>query len=248
MKKINKILNKSNRKKLIKNKEIKKKIKIILIVLNKYNISYKVNSDIDYYKLCIFYNSLIQKQKLENIYDETRSNNLDMWNLLDNKEKNMLVLKERETNNFKLKGFIYNDKPITITFFDELFNALYYNEPSILELKQFNILYKDFKNNIIDNNYYGFNPYINGFIDEEIIYKEEDYICIYNNLINKIQIIFKDLSIKELPLNKDLKEFVLDKELLLAYINNDSTLFLELSKNSVVLSDKTKKKLSKVKQ
>ena len=248
MKKIYKILRKSNKNKLLKNKIIKRKIKSLISKLNTFNIKYKVNNELDYYQLCIFNNSLKQKRILENNYDLTRSNNLDMWNLIDNKQKNMFALKQREDSNIKLNCFMYNDKVITITFFDELFNSLYYKEPSIFELKQFNSLYNKFDTNIIDKYYYGFLPYISGFIDEEIIYNTDDYICIYNNYVKKIYIIYSDLRIEELALNKKLKEFNLEKDLLLAFINKDVETFLLLVKDSKLFSDKTKKKLNKVKR
>lgn len=247
MQKINKILFKNNKNKLIKNKQIKKDILVKIKLLRQYGINLKVIDEISYFKLCIIYNSFKQKLLIENNYDQARTINLDLWSIIDYKEKNMLTLKQREIDHIELKTFKYDNKFICIAFFDELFNSLYLNEPAIFELKQFSSLYNQFKDHLINIDYYGLLPYRSGFLDDNIVYSTDDYICIYNDLVKKIYFIDINLNISELPLDKELCGFKLENELFDSFFRKNKELFLNCAKESQLLSNKTKIELSKAK-
>lgn len=245
MKKIEKILNSSNKKKLLKYKGTKQFIKKANADFAIFGLNYKVKTMQDYFRIEALYRSLEQKRAIEQGYEENRQQMFDIWDVIDYKERNKFAEQYLSKLRGDLKSFEENGKIIIITFFNEIINALYDHEPAVFELPQFYKLFDKFKDSMVDDTQYGVKSYRSGFLYEETVCLDDDYCAVYHSELKKIYIIFNDLTIKVLPLNKKLTEFVVEEELIKSYAIGDKQMFINCVKVSKLFSDKVINKICK---
>lgn len=164
MNKIITIINKYH-KSILKDKEVKRNIKVIETELAKYKFKFKIKNDLDYFKAYIMYQGIINKSIIEDLYEENRFAMLDIWDTLDYNQKNAFSKQAIMKRSDLIKSFTYNNVTILVPFFDELINKLYKDEIAVRELPQFFKLSNDFKELAQDINQYFPNVYLSDFLN-----------------------------------------------------------------------------------
>lgn len=148
----------------------------------KYELNYKLDSDLDYIKLSVFKNALSQKEVFEKTYEAIRSKYFDMWDRLSFNERNEILLQDSKATITGLRSFQFEDTAIYIPFFDRLLNSLYANETAILELPQFFELYEKFNEKIIPLEFYGIAPLVAGFSDFTLLLHQDHKVVLYDTI------------------------------------------------------------------
>lgn len=148
-------------------------------ISRKYALNYKFDSDLDFIQLSVFKTALKQKDKFEEIYEQTRNQYFDMWERLSFYERNEILHQELTPHLNTMKAFEFEETPIYIPFFDRLLNSLYASETAILELPQFFELYDNFNHRIIPLEFYGIEPIRHGFSSLEVIKTNETTLILY---------------------------------------------------------------------
>lgn len=77
------------------------------------------------YTLSILEEGLKNKQKIEELYEQTRTEMLDIWEIIDYPKRNEFVRPKIQAAIADMKKFTVEDKLVMIPFFDPLINALY---------------------------------------------------------------------------------------------------------------------------
>ena len=67
----------------------------------------------------------LNKQKIEELYEHTRTEMLDIWEIIDYPKRNEFVRPKIQAAIADMKKFTVEDKLVMIPFFDPLINALY---------------------------------------------------------------------------------------------------------------------------
>ena len=132
-----KILRKGNDREFLKLNEVRKETARINARLKPYQLDRPVKTVRDVYTLSILEEGLKNKQKIEELYEQTRTEMLDIWEIIDYPKRNEFVRPKIQAAIADMKKFTVEDKLVMIPFFDPLINALYDHESAVLELPQF---------------------------------------------------------------------------------------------------------------
>lgn len=148
MKQLIKYCNKDEKTNILKNKE---KIKVIQEAIKPYGFDFKMKDDLDYFYLEAFYEAFLNKQAFERVFILTHNEMIDYWETLNYQEKKLLMNVEIDKLLPTLKAVIKDGVKQYIPIFDSKMNAIYENEMTLFELKQYASLMKDFKDHVILN-------------------------------------------------------------------------------------------------
>lgn len=138
------------------------------------------DNDFSYWHLEVILEGLKHKQTFENTYDKVRNEHFDLWDYISFKERRHLVMLELEPLKNSMKTFMYEDQTIFIPFFNVLMNSLYDKEMPIFELPQFLKMYKVFKEESIDVDFYGYTPYEHRYTSCECVYLKDQRMILYH--------------------------------------------------------------------
>lgn len=199
--KIIKILRKANDQELLKLPAVRKETARINALLKPYQLDRTVKTARDVYTLSILEEGLKNKQKIEELYEQTRREMLDIWDMLDYPKRNEFVRPKIQAAIAEMKQFSSEGKLIMIPFFDPLINALYDHETAVLELPQFFKMYKNFADKIVDPLIYGRLPYEAGFASPQVIFQNELGFAVYEGRVHCLEIFAFDGTETELPLS-----------------------------------------------
>ena len=153
------------------------------------------------YTLSILEEGLKNKQKIEELYEQTRTEMLDIWEIIDYPKRNEFVRPRIQEAIADMKKFTVEDKLVMIPFFDPLINALYDHETAVLELPQFFKMVKSFADKIVDPLIYGRLPYDAGFASPQVIFQNEQGFAVYEGRVHCLEVFAFDGTETELPLS-----------------------------------------------
>lgn len=246
------ILQKGNKIDVYANKSTKELVDLIRQKFSKYKIEIRLKNELDYFYGLISLQSLINKEALEQCFEDSRRELFDYWDNLSYLERNRLILLQTNVIKNNSQFFQYNGKPIWIAFFDELLNSLYHSEIAILELPQYFKLYRQFSDRMIPVNQYGLNPFLDEFIPITTLTNNDNCVVFYYHLTKSIYYYNDKFNLIRYPLSKDICQVQPLKEdlkvLAQSIILQENPLILDTFINSNLINDKIKKKLEKYKE
>lgn len=196
-----KILRKGNDREFLKLNEVRKETARINARLKPYQLDRPVKTARDVYTLSILEEGLKNKQKIEELYEQTRTEMLDIWEIIDYPKRNEFVRPRIQEAIADMKKFTVEDKLVMIPFFDPLINALYDHETAVLELPQFFKMVKSFADKIVDPLIYGRLPYDAGFASPQVIFQNELGFAVYEGRVHCLEVFAFDGTETELPLS-----------------------------------------------
>lgn len=249
MKKIIKILSRKNGLEFLKQPDIKKEAVRINAVLKPFGLDREVRGPKDFYTLCILEEGLRNKQTIEALYEQKRTELLDIWDMLDYPKRNEFLHPVIAEAVAGMKKFYFHDKIILIPFFDEVINALYDHETAVLELPQFFKMYKQFSDKIVDPVVYGTLPYEAGFARTQVIGGNERGIALYEGRTHALIVLFQDGREVQLPLSLNCTGLKLDPpqgwKLAQAVLSEDPSGLIQALLQCGYVDEGLKKKLAK---
>ena len=208
-----------------------------------------LKTDFDYIRASVIFQSIKNKQKIENQYLKTRYDLNEFWNHLDYTERKRLVTIDLQDCYNKLPSFYDSKegKQMYIAFFDERLNALYREETVIFELKQYKSLMDDYST-LIQKDLYKASDYFNGsFVPTLFVGKNDTSTCYYNFSLQTFYI-EQNGNVEAYPLfDKKVREKTITKELLIPLgnhlLNEKQDEFLEMCLALGLYSDEFVKKV-----
>lgn len=246
---IAKILAKENRLTYKNTPKVKQHVRTMQSDLRRFNLALPISHERQYFEALVMHQGLINKQALEQTFEDARRDLYDMWETLSFQERNRLVaLKSMDVKN-SLPHVVLNDDVIFIPFFDRLLNALYHKELAILELPQYFKLYKQFKDRVEPIHGYGFNLFDEKLIPIKNVVVKANVRVFYYHPFKSLYVLEEDFNLNRYalskalcqahPLSSDLK--TLAKGLL----HTDELNRIDALLESPLIGNSTKKKLQK---
>ncbi len=149
MKKLAKILNKSNNKYLFKQNKNKYEHKLYEKAFKRQGLYHKIKSDQDFIDFEIIKTSYNNMKKIQNKFLEIKANLEDLWDVISYQEKNFLLYQELAPFMETLKHFYVDDKRYFIAYFDQLINAYYDHEMLMFDHENYRKFIYDFKKIVV---------------------------------------------------------------------------------------------------
>ncbi len=241
------ILKKENDRELLKMPQVRQQIAQLNRTLSPFHLNRSVRNARDLYTLQIMAEGLKNKQAIENGYETTRQEMLDIWEMLDYPKRNEFLKPRIRALIQPMKQFLWHGKTILIPFFDEVINALYDHETAILELPQFFRMYRDFAGKTIDPLVYGRLPYDAGFAQAQVIAQTDQGFAVYEGRSHSLEVFFFDGSVVSLPLSIHCTGTRLDvpqgEHLAVAVLRKDRAQLHEALQRSGYIAQRLKKKI-----
>ncbi len=245
MKELIKICLKENKSELLKDKNVKAHLSEITKNLQNFKINCNCKQDIDYFKLCIIYQGVKNKQTFENIYEDLSKELIEIWHTLEFNKKNEFLMNAAKEQLEKMPYFTYNDAQIYIPFFDELLNAFYTKQLAIFELPQFFKLYKEFKERMMDSKQYHELPFKHGFVDVQFLAHYPNGFGFYVKENHSIYVLDNNQVVTRLPLSLSTRSDCIDVErgsmLVEAILKEDQVAVVQWCINSGQINERAKK-------
>lgn len=217
-----------------------------LRVVNEHEQIYRCDHEIHALMLDVYYQSTINKNTIQQAYETTRNNVFDIWQNLDNVQKNHLLSVELSALFEQLPHFAFNDTMVYVAFFDELLNSLIDKRTAIFELPQYFKLYKQYKDRVIAPEHYGYLPFLNGFSDCVVAYSDQTVLMMYHSKAHVFYVLKDFQIITRLPFNNQMELSLDDLKALADHIRHDEvTMIKQWLIDHHVLSLKAKKAASK---
>lgn len=246
MAKIEQILQKKYKDKLLKLAIYKKKLTKMQEFLKSFHLSCNPKDDVSYFQCEMLYESAFNKKRLEDCFMDSFVEMQDFWTDLDYKERCHLVNVDIQRKCGDLKYFMWHDQKIYMPVFDEHFNRVYAEEIISLELKQYRLLTKEFRN-IVQANQYGSLPYLTHFSSAEWLVDDEPGYCIYFAKLNRYYHIVNESCVNTLCLDPDRKDALNSEEqkiLAMLFMHQDEKALGEMIVNYHCVDDRTCKKIN----
>lgn len=186
-----------------------------LKTLNTAGINIKIKDEYDLQYALVYYHSLLNKERLAQIYQHLLNDCHGLWEYMDYHQRQVLISGELELILNEIPHFYFQENLILMPFFDFEINQRYIQDYQSLFLKQNKYLLEDFRSEICSPmETYGEICLLYGFSDFQMIarIKElsyfylEDYkaIYIFNHHTNifalKIIIVSKDIKKENAPM------------------------------------------------
>lgn len=242
MDKICKLLSKYDTFKLSKSKLYQELILDKEKLLKDSDVSIIFKDEFDLYKNEIILKSIKNKIMLETTFNNTYGLAMDYWDSLSYEQRLKLVNTDLDKIKKDIVSFVYDDKIIYIPIFDTSLNEMYANEITLLLIKKYRHLYKEY-NKLIDLSLYDNRVFASDFSSLDFIKQNNQLICVYNKEFNKIYLIDKFKIMFSLSFNVDVENH---KEQIATYLleGNVKKLISYLVDNYLI-DDKISKKLLK---
>lgn len=250
MAKIEQILQKKYKDKLLKLAIHKKKLSKMQELLKEYRISCNPKDDVSYFQCEVLYESIYNKKRLEDCFLESFVEMQDFWEGLDYKERNHLVHVDIDRKCNDLKYFMAQDQKIYMAVFDEHINHVYADEIVNLELKQYRQFTKDFKDSI-QVNLYGSLPYQYNFSSASWVADNEKGYCLYYSHLNRFYYIEQETCVRTLSLDPERRERLSEEKqsvLALLFMKQDERGVGEMIMELDLVDERMKKKIQKILQ
>lgn len=181
MKTIASILAHRNHKKILKNKEVKVKIQKMKELFSEYNVPYRHETEFDFYRNEMMYNSVQQKEKLEILFYDYFTQMYDYWYEISYQERKHLMQRDKKRIEDELFSFQYEGMAIYIPIFTKEKNYFYNQQLIMLEYPRYARIVRHF-NHEIHYDLYGYLPYqahftsllyTAGTMDDYILYQPQ---------------------------------------------------------------------------
>lgn len=247
MKKIYKILNHANDKKLLSFKSYKERMSVMQKLFKEYHIAGVAKDEYSFYQLEIIYESLLNKMKFESRFLETFVQMHDFWKDLDYQERKHQMNVDIDQMRAELKSFPFDGEEIYMPMFDKRMNHLYTEEIVLLELKQYGRYTREFADEVKEN-LYGILPYQYNFTSCLYIGGNNDDFCIYNPGINRLYFIKEQrcvITISFDPTFADAQAIESIQKIVQAVLANQPLALIDAILEANVVKEKTMKKLQK---
>lgn len=177
-------LHKKYKKRLVSHKQIRKEWKKRKEALEDVGIVVPKEDDTSYFQYEIIEQSLLMKQRFEEVFFDTYVNMFDYWHDLTYQERKKQMNIEIHKLLQHSTSFLYNDKTVYMPCFDESFNNLYSNEIVLLDLKQYHAFIRNFSREL-KYDYYGVLPFLHGFSSATVMASHEQDFVLYHPLPNR---------------------------------------------------------------
>ncbi len=213
-----------------------------LEVVNQFETIMTIENEEDALLLDVYHQSTINKNMIHHAYEKVRNDVFDIWQNLDNVQKNHLLSIELHKVFSQLPHFSSSDTMIYVAFFDELLNALIDKRTAIFELPQFFKLYKSYKDRVINPMKYGHLPFASGFSDCIMVYHNHSSLMLYHPIAKVFYVLSDSKIVLRLPFqSKAVLDIEVLKELARLIEENDVTAIKSWLVHHDVLSKKAKK-------
>lgn len=247
MTKVEQILQKKYKDKVLKLAAYKKKLSKMQSFLKEYGIPCNPKDDISYFRCEVLYESIFNKKRLEDCFLESFVEMQDFWQGLDYKERNHLVHVDIDRKCSDLKYLITGEQKVYMPVFDEHINHIYADEIVNLELKQYRLFTKDFRGYIQDGLYDGL-PYKNHFSSAEWIADSDKGYCLYFSKLNRFYLMEDGNCTGILSLDPQRKDRLNPEKqsvLALLFMNHDEKGIAEMILECDCVDERCKKKIAK---
>jgi hypothetical protein len=198
-----------------------------LDTVNAHEKIYTCDHEIHALMLDIYYQSTINKNTIQQAYEKTRNNVFDIWQNLDNVQKNHLLSVELSEVFDQLPHFTYNDITVYVPFFDELLNSLIDKRTAIFELPQYFKLYKMYKDRVIAPEYYTHLPFLHGFSECIVAHSDQKTLMLYHPKAHVFYVLKDFKIITRLPLANQTTPSFMELQTLAIHIKNDDVTMIK---------------------
>lgn len=185
MKNLYTIVNKKYDKPLLSWREEKAKYTNIKACLHMFQIPCDKTGDDDLIQYEIIYQSILVKQKFEEVFFDTYVKMFDYWYDLTYLERKQQMNVDICCLCEEVEHFSYKQEKIYMPCFEPSFNHLYSTEIVLLDLKQYHPYIKTFANEVRKNQY-GVLPFHHGFSSCEVIAEHETAYVLYHPTCNRL--------------------------------------------------------------
>lgn len=180
MNSVEKILNKKYKKPLLANKSEKEKWLKIKECLHTYHIPCEGKTDWDVLQYEIIYESIVVKQKLEEVFFDVYVHMYTYWCDLTYIERKRQMNMDIDRTLSSLKHFYVDGERICMPCFEPDFNHLYTTEIVLLDLKQYHIYIRNFAPKV-KQDVYGVLPYVHGFCSAKVMAQTDTKFVLYHS-------------------------------------------------------------------
>lgn len=194
MKKVFKLLNKYNKNYLIKQNENIKSMKSLKKDFEKQGLYKKVNDDFDYIEFTILRTSYENMKSIQNSFFEIKESLRELWEVVSYAERKFLLYNELEAKVSEIKYFIFDDKKILISYFDDLINAYYNHDILMFENEAFRKYLYDFEKIVNLENDFGILPHQAGFAEIDYIKGDKDKYIMYNKAMRRFYMVDNNIK------------------------------------------------------
>lgn len=244
MNKLLKILNKEHKKYLYKDKSIIRNINLYKSFFKDNDLKFENKNDFSIIENQVMITSFNNMTKIQNKYFEISEDLGDVWSNLNYHEKQRLLYLRLNPFLDSLKCFYVENSRYFITYFDRLLNAYYDHNFLLFE----NLAYKkylyNFKALIQKNTYYNYLALKANFSEVKFIYGNQGSFVLYHKDIQRFYLFDDQIS---LGFNKELNEDQI-VEIAKLFYNKDNLNLIEYIINNDLASNKTQKKLKRLKR
>lgn len=247
MAKLEQILQKKYKDKLLKISIYKKKLVKMQEFLKTFKITCNPKDDVSFFQCELLYESIYNKKRLEDCFMVSYVEMQDFWNDLDYKERTHLVHVDIERKCSDLKYFNWLDKRIYMPVFDMHLNHVYTDEIISLELKQYRLLTREFRE-IIQYNTYGSLPYRENFSSAQWIADGDQGYCLYFSRLNRYYHIIDEQCVHILSLDPERRDALSYEErgiLALLFMKNDEKAMAEMIITHDCVDERCKNKIQR---
>ena len=245
MDKLFSFLNKKYDEHIEKNKYIKDKNRQMEITFKKCHLEFKNKGELDFYRNEIIYQGLLNKERIENAYFESKLMMQDYYATLDFNEKVRLINFEVNDVTNQMDYELFNEKKIFIPFFDEKLNHVYREEMALFDLKLYNRYHFEFKE-IFKSDLYGTLFYDGKYTCAKKIYEDENgnYV-LFAECLKRLLFFRNGQYENHITLINNIDDIHL-KTLCINYYMNDKSLFALCLKENNLIREKDYKKIDKI--
>jgi hypothetical protein len=198
-----------------------------LDVVNAHEKIYSCDHEMHALMLDIYYQSTVNKNTIQQAYEKTRNNVFDIWQNLDNLQKNHLLSVELTPVFDQLPHFTFNETTVYVAFFDELLNSLIDKRTAIFELPQYFKLYKQYKDRVIAPEYYQHLPFLNGFSECAVAYSDQHTLMLYHFKAHVFYVLQDFKIITRLPFDGQITPHIDDLQTLANHIKHDDVTMIK---------------------
>lgn len=246
MKTLAQLLNKKYDKELLSYKEEKKAFSNISQLLSSYEIPVQAKSDHDVIRLEVIYNSLLVKQRFEEVFFDTYVKMFDYWYDLTYQERKKQMNVDIDRLKEELTCFMSGEEAVYMPSFDERINHLYATEIVLLDLKQYHRYIRECASEVREH-LYGVLPFQHGFSSTRVYAEGEDSYVLYHPRTHRLYLYRNDTFTSQLSFDPSCEEEEDTlKQIAMHMLLDQEEEILNIVLASNLVAEKTKKKLRKL--
>ncbi len=185
MKKLAKVLNRSNKQYLYKQKINKSQHRFCEKEFKRQDLYFKIKSDQDFINFQIIKTSYDNMRAIQTKFFKIKNDLKDLWDVISYQEKNFLLYQDLAPFMETLKHFYVDDKRYYIAYFDDFINAYYDHEMLMFDHENYRKFIYDFKSIVYPIVNYNILPLQANFSETKYIVGNSDAYVLFSEQVNR---------------------------------------------------------------